>query len=47
MKLKIGWNNQTLLTLKIIFSGQEEDQTEAKEFLIKAFFVSFFSLQLF
>ncbi len=31
---------------QIIFSGQEEDQTEAKEFLIKAFFVSLFLITI-
>ena len=31
---------------QIIFSGQEEDQTEAKEFLMKAFFVSLFLITI-
>ena len=31
---------------QIIFSGQEEDQIEAKEFLIKAFFVSLFLITI-
>ena len=35
-------NNNKTLTSKVKFRGQEEDQEEAKSFLIKAFFVSIF-----
>jgi Cation/multidrug efflux pump len=31
---------------KVIFSGQEEDQKEAKDFLIKAFFISLFLITI-
>ena len=31
---------------KIIFIGQEQDQREAKEFLIKAFFISVFLITI-
>ena len=34
--------NNKILTSKVKFRGQEEDQEEAKSFLIKAFFVSIF-----
>ena len=35
-------NSNSKLSSKIIFTGQEEDQNEAKSFLIKAFFVAIF-----
>ncbi len=38
--------NSKNFTSNIIFSGQEEDQKEAKSFLIKAFFISIFLITL-
>ncbi len=43
-----GWlnNDKNNFKSKIIFSGQEEDQNEAKAFLIKAFFISIFLITI-
>ena len=38
--------NQDRFKSEIIFSGQEEDQNEAKNFLIKAFFISIFLITI-
>ena len=39
-------NNKDKFKSEIIFSGQEEDQNEAKKFLIKAFFISIFLITI-
>ncbi len=41
-----AWLNVNSLKSQIIFSGQEEDQKEAKNFLIKAFFISIFLITI-
>ncbi len=43
-----SWIKENNATFKsqIIFSGQEEDQKEAKDFLIKAFFISLFLITI-
>jgi multidrug efflux pump len=38
--------NKSSFSSKVIFSGQEEDQKEAKNFLIKAFFISIFLITI-
>ena len=40
------FNNKDSFESKIIFIGQEQDQREAKEFLIKAFFISVFIITI-
>ena len=39
-------DNKSEFKSKIIFSGQEEDQKEAKKFLLKAFFISLFLITI-
>ena len=39
-------NSENSFNSKIIFTGQEEDQNEAKAFLMKAFFISLFLITI-